>query len=287
MLEKVARNTIQQNQNEVQKVAEKLIASCFYFETTSPAKRDRGVKKYQCSGRIRCRFYEDTPNLKGLGETLLKYYTATFAPHFLIQNDDEPNATVKLELPKSAIEAMAEGSLAELPQNIVIRASKEFNRKESKAVDFGSIKPIFMRSIASFFNPLPIKPTIVTFPVAIPVIMMLAIGNSIFTILMIMMLAIAIYVFAILITMMLAIAIYVFAVVPVGRISIFAVIAVCRISIIEITIRKLALNFGNLGFGLLRDPINFSLSFNIGFDIVLERMNKPLATPMEPVSLRI
>lgn len=51
MLEKVARNTIQKNQNEVQKVVEKLIASCFYFETTSPAKRDRGEKKYQCSGK--------------------------------------------------------------------------------------------------------------------------------------------------------------------------------------------------------------------------------------------
>ncbi|KAL6812923.1 acyl transferase/acyl hydrolase/lysophospholipase [Trichoderma sp. SZMC 28013] len=122
MLEKITRNTIQQNQNEVQKVAEKLIASCFYFETTSPAKRDRGEKKYQCSGRIRCRFYEDTLNLKGLGEILLKYYTGTFAPHFLIRNDDEPNSTVKLELPKSAIEAMAEGSLAKLPQNIIIRA---------------------------------------------------------------------------------------------------------------------------------------------------------------------
>ncbi|KAL7957432.1 acyl transferase/acyl hydrolase/lysophospholipase [Trichoderma compactum] len=125
LLEKVARNTVQQNQNEVQKVAEKLIASCFYFETTSPAKRDRGEKKYECSGRIRCRFYEDTPNLKGLGETLLKYCTSTFTPHFLIHNNDEPNSTVKLELLKSAIEAIAEGSLANLPQNIIIRAPNQ------------------------------------------------------------------------------------------------------------------------------------------------------------------
>lgn len=73
MLEKITRNTIQQNQNEVQKVAEKLIASCFYFETTSPAKRDRGEKKYQCSGkfssfisRIQCSYFAQLSSCLGL-----------------------------------------------------------------------------------------------------------------------------------------------------------------------------------------------------------------------------
>ncbi|UKZ53308.1 hypothetical protein TrVGV298_007100 [Trichoderma virens] len=83
-MEHLAKLMVQETRREIQKVAEKLIASCFYFETVGPAFRNTETGRFQC--RIHCRFH-DVRDIQGLGKILLRYCSQRFVPSFLIKEN--------------------------------------------------------------------------------------------------------------------------------------------------------------------------------------------------------
>ncbi|EHK19930.1 uncharacterized protein TRIVIDRAFT_285, partial [Trichoderma virens Gv29-8] len=85
-MEHLAKLMVQETRREIQKVAEKLIASCFYFETVGPAFRNTETGRFQCKGRIHCRFH-DVRDIQGLGKILLRYCSQRFVPSFLIKEN--------------------------------------------------------------------------------------------------------------------------------------------------------------------------------------------------------
>lgn len=50
-MEHLAQLMVHENQEEIHRVVEKLIASCFYFETAGPAFRNIETRQYQCKGK--------------------------------------------------------------------------------------------------------------------------------------------------------------------------------------------------------------------------------------------
>lgn len=82
----------QASKQRVQRIANQLIASTFYFhkESTSPATADSPFQK--CHGSIRCRFDNDTSYVRNLGKTLLDQRDL----YFLIEEDEAPASREKV-----------------------------------------------------------------------------------------------------------------------------------------------------------------------------------------------
>ncbi|KAL6689739.1 acyl transferase/acyl hydrolase/lysophospholipase [Trichoderma pleuroticola] len=124
-MEQLGMFMAQENHDEIQNVVEKLIASCFYFEMLGPAFRNMQSQQYQCKGKIRCRFHNDPNDIQGLGKILLKYYTNTFSPCFLIKENygSDYEKQYITPFPITIIKDMVQSSLFNSPEEIHIEAS--------------------------------------------------------------------------------------------------------------------------------------------------------------------
>ncbi|KAL7901968.1 acyl transferase/acyl hydrolase/lysophospholipase [Trichoderma sp. TUCIM 5745] len=122
-MEHFAKLMFQMNQREIRKVAEKLIASCFYFETVGLAFRNIETGRFQCTGKIHCRFH-DARDLQGLGKILLRYCSQKFVPSFLIKENygSRLQKYYKESLSITAIKHMANQGIFVPPQEICIES---------------------------------------------------------------------------------------------------------------------------------------------------------------------
>ena len=86
--------------NEIRAVADRLLASCFYFEKANVQPTDGQITGNQCfamlesasdvtfTGQICCRFDDGTENLRNLGTYLRTFQKPRFAPRFSVTEDD-------------------------------------------------------------------------------------------------------------------------------------------------------------------------------------------------------
>lgn len=111
-------------QSMTQRIAYQLVASSFYYERTSEPKGDRytgysctgmyhwSLYKGRCSsnhfiGAIRCRFEDESSNLRGLGEFLKHQQSARFQPYFEIYEMEGTSIAEKARtLMKHRLEAL-------------------------------------------------------------------------------------------------------------------------------------------------------------------------------------
>ncbi|KAF2461117.1 hypothetical protein BDY21DRAFT_297819 [Lineolata rhizophorae] len=70
-------------QTKITQVAQRLVASCFYFERLTPTKELEDG--FACGGRLRCRFPDGSQNLRYLGDYLRNHQDPTFQPYFTVQ----------------------------------------------------------------------------------------------------------------------------------------------------------------------------------------------------------
>ncbi|OCL08081.1 hypothetical protein AOQ84DRAFT_293846 [Glonium stellatum] len=90
---------------QIQKIAYRLIASSFYYDRTS-ATRDEPSNRYSCAGRICCRFEEDSPYLRALGEFFQMQQKRDFRPYFEINEHDRSFQMKRIELSETVISRM-------------------------------------------------------------------------------------------------------------------------------------------------------------------------------------
>jgi predicted acylesterase/phospholipase RssA len=114
--------------DEIHEVADRLIASCFYFERSGQGQKVGNIGKpfvYRCKGHICCRFIEGSDDLKGLGRILRsRIQGRTFVPHFCLQENygSSDENTVLVSISRDQIRNMCESGTFE-PLNLTIDAA--------------------------------------------------------------------------------------------------------------------------------------------------------------------
>ena len=70
-------------------IAQRLLASSFYLSVVNTLTSDAG---YHISAVVRCRFPDDSEELRRLGEVLMTGQNVRFQPHFLYEAEQDANA---------------------------------------------------------------------------------------------------------------------------------------------------------------------------------------------------
>ncbi|KAI1332169.1 hypothetical protein F5Y16DRAFT_215601 [Xylariaceae sp. FL0255] len=91
-LEREVLEVLRLNMPELVEVAHRLVASVFFFEKDAGSVKQKG-SGFTCSGAICCRFPPQSLEIKALAWFLISLLDGDFEPYFLIEEEDETNAS--------------------------------------------------------------------------------------------------------------------------------------------------------------------------------------------------
>ncbi|KAJ8114147.1 hypothetical protein OPT61_g3904 [Boeremia exigua] len=119
------KNSLRQHgpQTKIKNVAQRLVASSFYFEKSGPSRH--AEEHIIVQGKIRCRFAAGSHNLRDLGEYIRRHQQPNFQPFFLIQEALCDETSQCIEFTTETIHKMTDRGLFHLDSVVIPVTSEE------------------------------------------------------------------------------------------------------------------------------------------------------------------